>query len=78
MGHRQVTHISKYTKKNYCTVSCLNLNEILSGNIYIKTYHQELLHYKLFGFKWSMVPFHYHNYHYGTNEFKIGYFSFGH
>jgi hypothetical protein len=27
MGHRQVIHILKYTKKNYCTTRCLILNE---------------------------------------------------
>jgi hypothetical protein len=28
MGHCQVTHTVKYTKKNYCITSYLNLNEI--------------------------------------------------
>ena len=28
MGHRQVVHILKYAKKNYCTTCCSNLNEI--------------------------------------------------
>jgi len=28
MGHRQEIQVSKYTQKNYCTISCLNLNDI--------------------------------------------------
>ena len=28
MGHRQVGHILKYTKKKCCTTSCLNLIKI--------------------------------------------------